>query len=314
MVALLPECASILDAARCVNCRVGLQLMTTLSLRLVTLVAAAALATPVGCSSSTSADLALGAPINTDGGGQEVDGGFTYDGRASDAGPGVSLCGAATNCQPDLGAQDLAMMCMSPVVDAGAPSDGGSYTPPARACHVEPSSTDAVCELAGQGKDGDACTSGSDCSSGFECVSSPGRCRHYCCDPTLCGVLAKLDTSTTGLFCDVQSEAAHSGVKVPVCLPVQDCQLLGTTCGPTETCAIVDSSAGIKSCVEIGPVNVGESCEANHCAANLSCLGSPGKRVCQQLCDPMKAGVCPSGQTCQQPWTVLKQDNAGICK
>ena len=273
-----------------------------------------------GCSSSfgeMTADLAP--PFNTGDGGASDDAtpGPAYD-VAADAGTAPSLCGIGLSsaCSPDESAGDklLAKQCAVPSVpDGGKYADASASGP---ACRLGSNGKEviAACGLAGLGQDGDACTTGSDCGAGFECVSSPGRCRHYCCDPIACKAVGMGSTNDTTYFCDVQNQTS-SNVKVPACLPVQACKLLvANSCGVDQTCSIVDVLTGTTSCVQVGPAKVGESCETTHCGSNLVCLGSLGKRSCQQLCDPTQTGVCPNGQACKQPWQILKMDSAGICQ
>ena len=272
------------------------------------------------CSSSFSTDASIPTQFNADDGGAastDAAPGPAYD-AVSDAGATLSLCGDPTNeCVPDESASDKALVQSCPVPPAGP--DGGAYADggaPVSACRLTSKSGQhavALCALSGAGKDGDACASGSDCSAGFECVSSPGRCRHYCCDPTECKTLGVGAPTDATFFCDVQTQSS-SNLKVPVCLPMQACKLLGTTCGPDQTCSIVDVPGGLTSCVQIGPAKVGESCETTHCGPNLVCLGTAGKRSCQQLCDPSQASSCPVNQQCKQPWPVLKMESAGICQ
>jgi hypothetical protein len=294
-------------------------------------ISAAAASACVGFESSFAADSYPG--VSPEAGALAADAGafLGYD-AAADAAPGfISLCAAEAPgaCDPDVGEQhQLAGACAnmaSPgdagaTIDAGAPApDAGSLPPPADlACRVasQKGSLSAVCGAAGRGKDGDACAAGADCAAGFECVSSPGRCRHYCCDASLCKTLSQGSSTTGNAFCDVQAESSSSAVKVPVCLPVKPCKLLGDTCGVGQSCGIVDPSAGVTSCVDTGPAKVGERCDVLHCGAGLVCLGSDGMRACQQLCSPQDPhkSPCPQGQSCKQPWAVLKSDNAGLCQ
>lgn len=272
----------------------------------------------VGCSSSFSADATDFVPFNTDGGvTNDSSPGPAYD-VASDAGAAPSLCGDPSVCNPDESADNkmLAAQCTTPMApDAGKYGDAGANAVgPACRLASNGKSVAAACGVAGVGHDGDACTTGSDCSAGFECVSSPGRCRHYCCDPAACKLVGQGQSNDTTYFCDVQTQTASSA-KVPACLPVQACKLLvANSCGQNQTCSIVDVITGTTSCVQVGPAKVGESCETTHCGANLVCLGSPGKRSCQQLCDPSQTGVCPNGLACKQPWQILIMDSAGICQ
>lgn len=287
-------------------------------LNLAVILAVAGVVVATGCSSALGDATDAFIPFNTGdaGGSDDATPGPVYD-VAADGGAAISLCGAMAKCAPDESTADksLAVSCPVPAVpDGGSYSDGGSlsFGP---ACRLSSSGKDvtASCTTAGLGADGDACTVGADCAAGFECVSSPGRCRHYCCDPLSCKAVGQGSTNDMSFFCDIQTQTA-SNVKVPVCLPVQACKLLGNQCAQNQTCTIVDVVTGTTSCVQIGPAKVGESCETSHCGANLVCLGAPGKRSCQQLCDPTQPNSCPNNQTCKQPWSILKMDTAGICE
>jgi hypothetical protein len=97
-------------------------------------------------------------------------------------------------------------------------------------------------------------------------------------------------------FCDVEPLAFSMATKVPVCMPVHHCELLGTSltnCPAAETCSVVRED-GATSCVGIGTAKAGDSCESVHCAAGLACLGVPGKRTCFQLCHT--TSMPPSGE------------------
>lgn len=167
----------------------------------------------------------------------------------------------------------------------------------------------------GTGGDGASCETGADCAVGFDCVvgTSAGdkvkSCRHYCCVGT-----CKTQTSQNGgpTFCDVQ-RLAQFALNVPVCMPLKRCKpLLASQCSPSETCAIV-SESGDFGCVAIGDRQVGESCDEDHCATDLTCIGQPGARKCALLCDPMKSTSCGQSQVCETS-PIFKDANIGICK
>ena len=216
--------------------------------------------------------------------------------------------GGKSVCSPDESkASLLAASCGG---DAGA-STGGDAGPPSTAsraasCSTPRSNTQPACTTAGTGDDGAACTTGSDCRAGFECVGNPGRCRHYCCDSTVCPTL---DTMGKAYFCDVQSETESSAVKVPVCQVVQPCDLLRDKCAAGMTCALVDPNDGVTSCVAVGPAQVGQSCDVTHCATNLTCLGPEGSRTCQELCD--STHLCPKGQSVRGEVAVVEAAGRG---
>lgn len=235
------------------------------------------------------------------------------DGGVSTPRQGSSLCGAEySSCMPDDVGSRLAMHCGPD--DAGAPDAGDAAvsTGPV-ACRVDPRSSPAsvACFASGERGDSEACTTGADCRPGFECVGSPGRCRHYCCQSSTCVALSK--EQSKDYFCDIQPMVDGPKPPVPVCQPVKPCQLLqADSCGPGFTCALVDSSRNLVSCVAVGAAKVGESCETEHCAAGLTCLGVNPPR-CRQICDVQKP-QCPKGQTCKTGWQILYQQGAGICE
>ena len=278
----------------------------------------AAVAAGAGCSAIQLDSLGIDLPpdpTNLDGG--TPDGGnYLIDAGADGIltpSAASKLCeahGGKSLCSPDLSkASDLSYSCGG---DAGS-GDGGGTSVDGIACRVvldaNSSSSAPVCGKAGVGEDGAACTTGGDCRAGFECVGNPGRCRHYCCDSALC---ATLDTMGKSYFCDVQAETESASVKVPVCQVVQPCELLRDKCAVGMTCALVEPSDGVTSCVSVGPAAVGQSCDVTHCAANLSCLGLVGSRTCQQLCD--SSHLCPKGLSCVAKWQSLKQLGVGLCQ
>jgi hypothetical protein len=172
------------------------------------------------------------------------------------------------------------------------------------------------CLAAGTGGDGEQCQKSTDCADSFECVGSPGQCRHYCCaGNTSCDQASSVTTSAT--FCDVQPTAV-GGLNVPVCEPVTSCTLLLTgtgngSCPKGETCAVVKDD-GTTSCVQIGTVGIGGDCDVYHCAAELTCLGPAGSRTCFQLCQVDAPAACPSGTTCMSSAQLFTNANVGICQ
>jgi hypothetical protein len=172
----------------------------------------------------------------------------------------------------------------------------------------------AMCKVgeAGSGTDGAACEAGADCAAGFDCVTGDkgSTCRHYCCSGTC---RAQTSVSGSGTFCDVQT-LTDVGQKAPVCMPIKRCALFGTgECGANETCAVL-TETGDTGCVAVGEQQVGASCDADHCAAGLTCVGQPGSRKCFKLCrvngvDCGPALACttstmfraPEFGTCQKP-------------
>jgi hypothetical protein len=161
------------------------------------------------------------------------------------------------------------------------------------------------------GGDGATCKTGGDCGPGFDCiVGEKGTkvCRHYCCAGTCKGHASQSGGAT---FCDVQNLVDYTQ-KAPVCMPLKRCKLLGSgECTQTESCAVVTES-GDTGCVAVGPQQVGAPCDADHCAANLTCVGKPGTRKCYKLCR-VDSSDCGTAQICATS-TVFKDPNFGICQ
>jgi len=214
-----------------------------------------------------------------------------------------SLCGTA--CLPD-----EANAC---VEDAGSNTDDAGL----ESCRVvlgANQTTSSMCVSAGQGGDGASCQSGADCSPGYECVGT-GTCRHYCCHDDSCTTMTADSTTYDTYFCDVASEHASSGAKVPVCQVVVKCSpLTNDTCGPDQACTVVEINGGndfVATCDAIGTAKLGDSCETTHCAAGLACFGTIGQRTCQQLCDDQNP--CPSNATCNMKSQALMSFGVGVC-
>jgi hypothetical protein len=241
-------------------------------------------------------------------------------------------------CNPDdisLPCGEVESVAVATSEDAGAAepvlADGGATASVPQACRV--TGTMQASEPAGPGGDGAQCQKGTDCAAGFECVGygNTGQCRHYCCS----GNSACPSTGNPS-FCDVQHTAVGD-LPVPVCMPVNSCNLVATTapgvtgaCPSTEACEVVKDK-GVTSCVPIGDAQVGAPCEGDgetaasgtvsgdpfHCAAGLSCLGAVGERRCYVLCPLSDASslvaACPSGTTCTPTAQDFQTTLVGIC-
>ncbi len=265
-----------------------------------------------------------------------VPSGFSSSSSSSSQGSSTSnpvegnpLCNAshyAGRCYPDdpVTAQACAI---APDGSADYDLDAG-YGDAAVSCHVVPladaeAGVGPACQAAGTHVDGQTCNTSSDCAPTFECVS-PGVCRQYCC----------YSTCDSTQFCDIQRETpAAGGLPVPVCMPIRPCVLLakpaaavtdeggesdaGSACAAEETCAVVSLTNGVAltSCVENGRAGVGASCDSEHCAAGLMCIGTSGNRRCYELCHTMDASSeCPSSQTCTGGLPLFTDPTAGVCK
>jgi hypothetical protein len=247
------------------------------------------------------------------------------DAAAVSTASGSPLCffdelgdGGAHICAPDTSNQCAPVGVDSgayyPWDDAGLGMDGGAVAVALSACHVTTSGQ--TCTGAGLGGDGAQCQSGADCASTFECVGSPGQCRHYCCGGNAtCDGASGVTTGAT--FCDVQPLTV-GGQPVPVCEPIANCTplLTGTgagTCPKGETCAVVKDD-GTTSCVTIGSAGIGGDCGKLHCAAELTCLGPPESRTCFELCQVDLPTSCPNGKTCMSSAQLFTNANIGICQ
>lgn len=263
----------------------------------------------------------------------------TGDPNPTDAGTTIGLCGVSTkSCTPDddgtLGLTAETHACATPVVtDAGATQAKGADASTADfACRVTakdgpmcPTATDpqAPPNADKNGVDGVACQTDAECAPGFDCVAAAkgektNVCRRYCCSASCDGVTSHNGGPT---FCDVRkvvrSEAApiDSPLLAPVCMPIKTCTLLKEgECADGETCAIVNDK-GSTGCVPTdGDISAKEkqSCEKKHCAAGLTCLGTPGDRTCYKLC---KTGGqdCATGQVCTTG-SAFVDTSYGVCK
>ena len=241
------------------------------------------------------------------------------EGNAADAWPesagasgyeGSPLCNASPSkgvCYPDNPAT---------AVSCNLAPDGGAYEPDSGydlyllGCHVESSAsgadTHAACLPVGPGTDGSPCVAPTDCGPGFECIGT-GTCRRYCCQgEAVCQANA---------FCDIQSVAVPAQTKVPVCMPIDKCNLLDArSCPPMQTCAVVQEDGG-SSCVATGAAKAGDGCDEDHCGVDLVCLGVPGQRRCYQLCHPATPEeACSPMQTCKGGLPLFPDPSIGICQ
>lgn len=243
-------------------------------------------------------DAALGASAESDGTagptGSPLCGALTPAAAATatcdpDAPTTAKACGVAPDAQPG----DTALACrLLPAV--GANTASGVVQP--------------VCAPAGPGGDGSWCKTSSECAAGYDCVGA-GTCQHYCCAGNV--------ECVTDEFCDIQPTTQLTGVRVPVCMPIQPaggCTLLATTsCPEAQTCSVVRED-GATSCVAIGAQKAGEACETAHCAADLVCLGTPGERTCFELCSTATAAQCSVSQKCKGGLPLFQDNSIGICQ
>lgn len=288
-------------------------------------VAAAALAATAlaaGCSTeSSSSDPSAGSPAPLDD--ENANPGNPKAGSEDAAAVkmtayrGNPLCHvvAPTDCMPDDDGSRLTTgtsECAQPAPDAG---DAGAADFQSGGCRIARVDGDIVSHCfstaAANGRDGASCENGSECAPGFDCIAGEkgGKtCRRYCCLGTCKGQLSQNGGAT---FCDIQS-LVDVNQKAPVCMPLKRCKLLGSgECTTNETCAVVTES-GDTGCVALGEQQVGASCDDQHCAATLTCLGQPGSRKCYKLCK-VGASECGSSQVCRTS-TVFKDPAFGTCQ
>jgi len=90
----------------------------------------------------------------------------------------------------------------------------------------------------------------------------------------------------------------------PVCTP------LGADCPAESWCAPTELTGAALRCIPVGPVAIGEACNApNECAANSSCFDLGGGAVCLQLCSSAEfEQPCGSTATCTPRGT-----DYGVC-
>ncbi len=221
---------------------------------------------------------------------------------------GSPLCLASRSpgCYPDdmINACDIVPEAGSLGVEADA---NVNATP---ACHVvfDGTKVGTTC-LASTvaGMYGSTCSHSTECSPGYECVEG-GTCRHYCCS----GNSACSDNQ----FCDVQPVAESPSTLVPVCLTQNPCVLLNEdTCPPSEQCAVVRDN-GATSCVAVGTAQDGQSCEQEHCARDLVCLGALGSRRCEPLCHtaPFPSTCKSTNRTCIGTLPLFPNPTVGVCQ
>lgn len=248
-----------------------------------------------------------------------IDGGGLGDGGMGPAATRSGLCLGSCNPKNSKDTPDNPLACAptdagTASYDAGSNGGGGDL-----ACRVVQTANDpavVACESTGSHGDGASCNTGADCAPGYECVGTPGACHHYCCDDTVCTALGVYLNQSGRYFCDVQAETASPDTKVPVCMLAQPCDLLQNMCGDGMTCTLVDpSKSDTTSCVSVGTAKEGDSCEIEHCGANMVCLGAIGSRTCHLLCSPSDPShSCASGQTCFTQWPSLQKLNVGLCQ
>jgi hypothetical protein len=197
-----------------------------------------------------------------------------------------------------------------------SPSDGGMSEEPkiVQACYIKPAGTGVVTECApvGPGAEGSACNDSRECGVQLACVEvdQKSACRRITC-------FLPPDCLKGTYYQEAPLRAngtTRSDLKVPACLPTDNCTLLGPQdqCPSGKVCAVVGSN-GDTTCRVPGIVNLGEACdETNTCAEGLLC--SKFSNQCAKICHvgEVDSGVnCPTG-TCQGGNRSLPE-GFGIC-
>jgi hypothetical protein len=219
-------------------------------------------------------------------------------------------------CMPDDDSSRITAGASRCVAGADA-GDAGAAAVDSMGCRIHRETVDSFAPKCSAvnvdtaGGDGSACKAGTDCTAGFDCVvgeNGTKQCRHYCCAGTCKGRESQSGGAT---FCDVQ-DLVDVNQKAPVCMPLKHCKLLGTgECSANESCAVVTEN-GDTGCVGVGEKQVGASCDTDHCAAGLTCLGTAGSRACFKLCK-VSTSDCGAAQICATS-TVFKDPSFGICQ
>ena len=167
-----------------------------------------------------------------------------------------------------------------------------------------------TCTPAGSAAAGSPCTTSADCAAPTECVvTSPGAftCQTYCCaGDTAC---------QPDEYCNIQRLAQDPSTRVPVCVPIEPCQLFdSTSCSSSETCAVVREGAGTIGCVPVGAAQAGDDCERDTCGSGLVCLGTWGARHCYKLCHTATSVECSVGQGCMTGLPMFPDPAFGVCE
>jgi hypothetical protein len=212
----------------------------------------------------------------------------------------------------------------SPPQDAGGSPDGGS--PPdatidierpdepkiSQSCYIKPAPTGVITECApvGMGVEGAACDDSHECGALMACVEFEGK---RACRPVSCTLPPDCLSGTYYEEAALRANGVtRTDLKIPVCLPVENCTLLAprNPCPEGKVCAVVGSE-GETTCTAPGSAKVGESCdEVSRCSEGLLC--SKFSNECVKICHVDSGPIdCPTG-TCQGGNRSLP-DGFGIC-
>ena len=186
---------------------------------------------------------------------------------------------------------------------------------PEQDCAKSSCSIERACTQSGVSPEGSPCVTAADCAPGLACVGEAlaGVCRPYCCRGTE-------EACDENSFCDERRLLQTPEVYVPVCLPLDNCQLTEPypcpedrqcVCQGNKACMVVRAD-GATACTVPGAAQAGDTCSDQataDCGHGFVC--GPDQR-CLQICSTLSAeSGCPTG------WTCLKQSalggELGIC-
>jgi hypothetical protein len=204
----------------------------------------------------------------------------------------------------------------------GAGKDPGVMRQPSASCQVRETAKGkplAECRVAGEGAEGSACFSGSDCEAGLACVGEgPGRCRSYCCGgPAQCPADSDRHCTEQPLS---ENPPTSRRLMVPVCMPAVKCGLAEPyPCVPPGTCSCPDDSAclivrddGLTSCVpESALPNPGDGVEGKACPCAWGFVCSQATDECVKLCQVVDQERACASRRCQASPSL--PDGWGTC-
>jgi hypothetical protein len=199
--------------------------------------------------------------------------------------------------------------------NGGSPQSGGgsgNMVFPDASCQVVSTEKGprAQCMPAGSGDIDAPCFATPDCQAGLACVTdgAAGRCLPFCC--------AGDDACTHGTYCAERTLAEDGGggdLKVPVCVPADDCNLnepypctgVSCSCPEGKACMVVRAD-GTTTCAEPGNGEVGDPCP---CAWGHVC--SQASLQCVLLCETSRADYYCGNAKCQA--SAELPEGWGVC-
>jgi hypothetical protein len=168
-----------------------------------------------------------------------------------------------------------------------------------------------VCDTAGTGGDGAACTDYRDCQEGFFCDSGAMICRHYCCMGSDTGC-------PTGQECAVSIvDDMGMDTGVGICSLSDTCDPAAQTGCPDGQGCYTRGADGSVICIgSLMNLGEGEACgmATNNCAPGFACFGVGGEpAVCHKYCNATEMTGCADGQTCGSLGYPAPVDHVGLC-